>query len=257
MNPQKNITKTPNYVGAVGFMRTDFLFPEFDVLVDNKGYDIIWERAIKCPCSKNTGTHLSTCKNCQGGGWVYINPLQIKAVAQSINKTTKFKEWSIEMLGTASFTVKSQYQLGFMDKITLINSISPFSEVRMVNRFQDRLIANLVYPPLLIVDIFKFDKPEEPLILLDENSYQIHGNFIEFAHNSVQPDDCIAVSYKHKVQYNILDLNHDVRNTIILDNQSRETDINLPISAIGRRRHNIPDTLNFVGDNIIDNSYKR
>ena len=250
----KQITQTPNYVNAVGFLRLDFWNPDFDVLVDNKGYDVIWERAIPCPCSKKTAAHLSTCKNCLGSGWVFINPLQIKAVASSINKSTKFKEWGIELLGTASFTVKSQYHLNFMDKITMVNSQSPHSELKIVKRFRNKFIVDLTYPALSIVEVFKFEHPEEPLVLLSSECYSINKNFIEFF-NGVNADDCISITYMHRVQYNIIDLNHDVRNTIILDNKSREADVNLPISAIGRRVHNVIDNYNFTGDNIIDNSY--
>ena len=32
-----------------GVPRVDFLYPDFDALVDNKGYEVIWERAIPCP----------------------------------------------------------------------------------------------------------------------------------------------------------------------------------------------------------------
>lgn len=101
-----------------GVPRVDFLYPDFDALVDNKGYEVIWERAIPCPCSKRV-QHQSTCRNCGGSGWVFINPTRIKAVCQSLNKNTRYKDWSVEMLGTAAITVKSMFHLNFMDKIMI------------------------------------------------------------------------------------------------------------------------------------------
>lgn len=44
-----------------GVPRVDFLYPDFDALVDNKGYEVIWERAIPCPSplkESTTSIHL-------------------------------------------------------------------------------------------------------------------------------------------------------------------------------------------------------
>lgn len=252
---EKKIIKTPTYVNAPGIVRVDFFDPDFSALVDNKGYDAIWERAIPCPCAKRQGAIMSNCVNCQGTGWVFINPTQIKVVAQSLNKDTKYKEWSQERLGTASFTVRPEYHLNFMDKITLLNSCSRDSENRLVFFFEDKLMINTIYPIDSVIDIFKFVSPSLPLQRLDPSSYSIKDRFVVFAEGVVNKGDSVTVSYDHKVQYHILDLNHDIRNTIKLDDVSREKLLELPISAVGRRVHNVVDAYDFNGTNLVDNSY--
>lgn len=251
----KKIIKTPTYVNAPGIIRTDFFSPDFDVLVDNKGYDVIWERAIPCPCAKRQGATMTNCKNCQGTGWVFINPTQIKAIAQSINKDTKYKEWSQERLGTASFTVRHEYHLNFMDKLTLLGSSSRDSENRIVYFYENQWLINTIYPIDKIIDIFKFVSPTEPLQLLSPDSYFVQDHFVIFTPGTVQNGDSVTISYEHKVQYHILDLNHDVRNTILLDDTSREVPLQLPISAVGRRVHNVIDAVDFIGSSLFDNSY--
>ena len=250
----KKVIKTPNYVNKPGVIRVDFWTPDFDMLIDNKGYDVVWERAIPCPCKRNQTT-MSVCQNCMGTGWVFINPTQIKAVAQSINKDTKYKEWSQERLGTASFTVKSNCHLNFMDKLTLLHSVSRESENLIVRNFEGKLFVSTIYPVDKLIEIFKFNQPYKPLELLPLTNIEVKDHFIVLPPNLVQPGSSITITYEHKVQYHIIDLNHDVRNSIALDNKSQEQVIDLPISAIGRRVHNVIDSLNYTQDNLFDNSY--
>lgn len=248
---EKSIVQTR--VNYVGVFRVDFVSPDFDALVDNKGYDVIWERAIPCPCASRNAAH-STCKNCQGTGWVFINPKQIKAVAQSINKDTKYKDWSVELLGTISLTVKSCFHLNYMDKITLLGATAPQSENLLVKDFSGQKYVNTIYGIKSIIDIFKFVDESQPLQLLTKGKdYSFEGNKILF--NGLQTGESISVSYVHNVQYNVLDLPHDIRQTIVLDSKSREQTLLLPISAVARRTHNVLDAPNFNGDNLFDNSY--
>ena len=252
---EKKIIKTPTYVNAPGIVRLDFLSPDFSALIDNKGYDAIWERALPCPCAKREGAYMSNCVNCQGTGWVFINPMQIKVVAQSLNKDTKYKEWSQERLGTASFTVRPEYHLSFMDKITLLDTVSRDSENRVVYYVDDSFLINTIYPIDEIIEIFKFESPLLPLLKLDPEDYTFNGRFVQFKEGVVKTGDSVTVSYDHKVQYHILDLNHDIRNTIILDHYSREEQLALPISAVGRRVDIVIDSMDYRGTNLVDNSY--
>jgi len=252
---EKKIIKTPTYVNSPGIVRMDFLTPDFSALIDNKGYDAVWERALPCPCAKRQGAVQSTCRNCGGTGWVFINPMQIKVVAQSINKDTKYKEWSQERLGTASFTVRPEYHLSFMDKLTLLNSSTRSCENRIVYYQDNKFLINVVYPIDSVIEIFKFVSPFEPLVLIDASNYTIQGRFVSFSNNVVKQGDSLTISYDHKVQYHILDLNHDVRNTILLDDKSREEGLLLPVSAVGRRVDLVIDAQNYEGTNLVDNSY--
>ena len=251
----KKVIKTPTYVNAPGIVRMDFFSPDFSALIDNKGYDAIWERALQCPCSKREGAPMSGCINCGGTGWVFINPMQIKVVSQSLNKDTKYKEWSQERLGTVSFTVRPEYHLSFMDKITLLNTITRENENRKVFFLDNHWLVGLIYPVSKVIEIFKFIDPKKPLQKLDESDYTIEGRFIKFAEGAVQEGDSVTVSYEHNAQYHILDLNHDIRNTIILDDKSREEQLELPISAVGRRVDVVLDSKDFTGANLVDNSY--
>lgn len=248
----KVIKKTSS--SYIGVPRLDFISPDFDAFVDNKGYDVVWERAIPCPCSKRV-QHQSTCQNCAGTGWVFINPVQIKAVITSINKTTKYKEWSTELLGTMAVTMKSVYHLNFMDRLTVLNSDSLQSEILLIKKISTTLFVRTIYSITSIVDIFKYESVSSTLKLLKKTEdYIFEGNRITFL-KSVVEGDSVSITYSHQLQYHVLDLPHDVRNTITLDNKGREQDLNLPISAIARKTDKVISSYEFIGDTLFNNSY--
>lgn len=249
----KTITKnTKNYIGIP---RIDFLMPDFSALVEQKGLDVVWERAVPCPCSSRQ-VNLSSCHNCQGTGWIFINPTQIKAIVSSINKDTKYKEWSQELLGTISLTVRPEIQLNFMDKITLLESHSLQCEVRLVKKRENgSYYINTIYPIESVIEVFKFISPSKPLQRIDVKDYVIENNFLIFKNDCVEENDSLTITYRHNIMYNVLDLPHEVRNSINLDSLSREKVVNLPVSAIARRAHNVIDANSINGAEVFDNSY--
>ena len=84
--------------------RVDFNKPSFEKLIYQKGLDVVWEQAIHCPCKDDEAANqgLSSCKNCGGTGWVFINPEETKMIIHSMNLNTRYKEWSMEKLGSKS-----------------------------------------------------------------------------------------------------------------------------------------------------------
>ena len=73
---------------------------------------------------------------------------------------------------------------------------------------------------------------------------------------NIEYGDSVTVTYLHELQYHILDLNHDVRNTVALNKYSQEEVVELPIAAIARRTHIVINSYEFNGDEIFNNSYK-
>ena len=250
----KKITKSSE--STIGYLRLDFDKGQFDALIENKGYPIVWERAIPCPCScQGESANKTSCKNCAGTSWVFINPLEIKGLITSINKDTKYKEWSVELLGTFAVTVNSKHRLNFMDRVTVLGSRTIHSETIRVKRSSEKTFIRTIYPIIEIVDVFKFEDVYKKLKLLQfEVDYTFSGNQIQFLGN-IKFDDTITVTYLHQLQYHILDLNHDVRNTVVLNNYSQEQTKELPISAIARRTHIVINSYEFNGDEIFNNSY--
>lgn len=248
MAKKVEIAKPPELFGVP---RVDFWNPDFDVLIWNKGYNVMLEKAIPCPCSRKVNYPQSACQNCLGTGWIYTNPVNTKAVIQSINKSTKYKDWSQELVGTVSVTIENRFQLSFRDRLTIIDSVSTDSEVQLVRKFEDHLFLYTIYPIKEIDFIFKYEGNEIPLKKLSQ--YTVEENIIHFEDGVIQEGDSISIRYKHNLQYVIVDINHDIRNSYLLDHSSREEQNKLPVSAIAKKLHYIHDNVSINGPTVIDN----
>lgn len=236
--------------------RVDFDEDNFNSLIRDKGYTVTWEKAIPCPCSLRLQAPQSSCLNCLGTGWVYINPEEIKAVLQNINSNTKYREWSQELIGTVSITLNSKYRVGFMDKIKVTDSISTHCETLLIKTREGKKILQTIYPIKSIEHIYLFTTTTSKLIVLEESiDYTIEENMVVFLDTSsltFSEGSSISIRYSYNLQYNIIDINHEIRNSYALDDKSREKLISLPISVIGRKSHYILDS--HTSKDILDNS---
>jgi hypothetical protein len=306
-----NILPAPDLVQKP---RVDFRGGDFDAVTWQKGLDVIVESAIECPCKSKNNDQLSTCGNCRGTGWVFINNTQDRAILTSINTETKYKEWSVEKAGTVSVTLQRRSYLSFMDRVTIKDSQVIQSEVIEPKVFNSNYFSYTIYDIDDVVEVFQFVDSNEKLALLEEGvDYTVERNKVLFtitptddltslkaitgylpnnkvllssagkAYNYsslstetpdddlvIKPDDitlpdpgrwvkaddlAVSIRYWHKLQYQVLEIPHVIRNSYKKNTQGREELQLLPIHGIARLSHYVLDALNFQGDNFFDNSY--
>lgn len=257
----------PNLVGQPV---VEFRKPDYEATIFNKGYDVLIETAHECPCKSQSASNLLTCQNCSGTGWFHINPIRSKAIISGINKNTEYKDWSEQLIGTVSVTVRDVNKLGFMDKITLVNSTggtirneSYFTEVRRLRQIDSEYpFVFLSYQPISIQDIFIFQAVNQPLVRLvsgtDFAIRQENGYTVEFYYDFTQLtnfNNMISIRYRHNLVYYVLDMPHDVRNSSKKDRNGTLVQQILPINVIARKAHYVLNVSDYEGDNIIDNTY--
>jgi hypothetical protein len=234
----------------------------FDEKIWQYGYDVLIDKAIECPCrTEGDNSNLSDCQNCGGTGWAFINPLQTKALITSINQDTKYKQWSQELIGNISVSLLQMDNASFMDRITMMNEMATFSEVRKVKVTETG--AKFIFTSYQIEeieDIFIFESSSTKLVRLSSTDYSIKtlNNFvIEFGATALDDssNNSISVRYKHKVQYNILDQPHILRSSNDKNNLGQVIKIKLPNQYIARLAHYVLKP-NFAGDGILNNTYR-
>lgn len=256
----------PNLIGqpVVEFRRDDY-----NAAIWNKGYEVILETAVRCPCKTENHDSLVTCQNCLGRGWFFINPLRTRALISGINKNTDYKEWSVEMIGTVQISVPDIHKISFMDRITLVNTAandiqnrSVFSEVKRLRTYEtNKPFIFLSYEIKKVKDIFVFVNSSTPLIRLETTDYSIrsqNGYTIEFDYDFDLITDfngVVSVLYEHELQYHILDVPHDVRNSYIRDKNGILKQQFLPINAVARKAHYVLNVDNYESGFVIDNTY--
>lgn len=258
MRNKTSVTQTPSLQG--GNPRVDFDKDAFDVLIQQKGYDVFLEKGMHCPCrSKDTGSaQLPSCHNCGGSGFIFINKTRTRMVLKSMNLSTKYKEWSKENAGTVSITARDIERLSFMDRITLIDAETTFNQLIYPKLTEDGTIlyAYTIYDIKEIIDIFLFIGAGVKLKRLVENTDYTYENNILRLNDSykVVMNPQISIKYVHAPQFHVIDNVRDTINTFEIVG-GKEVSVKLPINAVGRRSHYVLDAENYIDDRVFDNSY--
>lgn len=263
------IQSTPENLS--GKFSVSFKKDEFDAAIWKHGYKIRVEKSHRCPCEGVDGVPLFNCQNCHGTGYFWINPIETISLITGINKTTEYKDWSVELIGTIALSVRDNNdndleKVSFYDKVTLIErskkQIKPFSCHTEVLKIRNDGFGNyfvfLTYSPQEIISIFEFISPTEKLNrITDFNISDTNNYVVELPNISCSENAVISIRYKADIQYMVLDIPHEVRHTTKIGVGGRVESQSMPIQAICRRVHlTQADRKNYDGTGIQDNSYQ-
>jgi hypothetical protein len=244
------------------FERKDIsLIPtEFDQLVYSKGEDVLYEKAILCPCrSKSNASPLASCLNCGGSGYLFVNANKTKMVIQSLTSKTKYTQWSKETLGTSVITSRSIDKISYFDRITLLNSEATYSQILYPQVYKDVLFSFTVYNILSIDVVFLFVGENIPLrrLGLGVDYFFTKGeNKIIFSNDLSSIENLTtSIRYQHYSAYGILELLKEFRVSPGNDSLGRNIMNLFPFNAVGRKYHYIIDSLNSETSGVIDNSF--
>lgn len=231
---------------------------KFDNLVYDKGVNVYHDKMIKCPCGTGGKANpaLPSCHNCGGSGYVLIQRIQTKMVVQGINYETKFKEWSLELLGTIKITCLSKDALSHMDRIILLDSETISNELITIKEYKGVLYSYVTYDIDSIELFYSFQGDDVKLIsMVQGEDYTIDGfkiifDTVKFKRYNTKYG--FSIKYRHKPQFHILDIPRDIMTAPDNENGG-ETMNDFPLNAIGRRSHFVIDALNFEGDYLLSN----
>lgn len=236
---------------------------EFNIAIWEHAYDIICEKAIRCPCQGASGSPIPTCQNCHGSGYFYVNPVMTKAIVQGLNRITQYVHWAPELMGTAAITVRDQDKLliSYLDRITLNDEYAAFSEMIVSREMTpEHVSVFLSYAPIEIFNVWLYSAYNEPLVQVDPSSYVVNADnpyCINFEVGSVPAGVGVSVFYKHRVQYHVIDMPHEIRASEQRNKVSGQLElIKLPLQVVGRRSHLVDmQRPNYDGSGVIYNDY--
>lgn len=237
--------------------RVDFVKSDFDVLIDQKGRRVLFEKALQCPCKSKSTNQQSDCKNCGGTGWVFVDPKETRMVLSSVSVVNEFKDWSEESRGFVNITSKDEDEVGWMDRITLLDGKAYMSEVLHFKKVDGMMFAFTAYPIKEMKYIATFDGSGQPLRPLRKDvDYTFQGQLIKLSEPFFLDQDVSAsVRYVHAPQFYILELKRETMQTFTYDDGTEKLK-HMPISALGRRAHYVLDPANAYGVGLIRNYYK-
>lgn len=222
--------------------RADFHREDFEAIIAQKGKDVLYEKAIVCPCKSEKANQLSSCLNCGGVGWIYVNPNRTRFIIHSMGNTKELKDWSETSRGMINVTASSNEQLCFMDRITVLDSRAIYTEAIAIKEKNGMYFSRTAYPVKKMLYCAIFVTGEVALRQLTEGvDYTIQGTLITFITTDFNfLNECsITLRYYHAPSYYLLDLNRESMETY--EFTTGEKLIRLPISGTARRAHYVID----------------
>lgn len=247
--------------------RVGWRVDDFERLIQSQGYDAYIDRAMRCPCvDKATGQALSTCKNCLGRGWFFVDRTETRIIAQHMDSKKRYLDWGEVNRGTASITTKGIDKVGFMDRIILLQLQEFYSEILRPELYEGELLAYPVYEPLEISNMFLFLGDYTKLEPIPSEMYVVDKNKIVFDQsllsilpvedvNQKTPNMSVSVRYSHYPVYHVIDINRElmkVRESKLCsfdDSELRQ----MPINVLARKAHYIFDQAAY-GDEQYENT---
>jgi len=255
-----NPTQAPSMLGQP---QVYFRPKDFDAAIWSHAYDIRCEKAVRCPCQGASGAPMPDCQNCHGSGYFYVNPRETRALITGLNRITNYVQWAPELMGTAAITVRDEDKnyLSYLDRVVVLDEYAIFSEMVVGRQMDEETVAVfLSYAPLQIEAVFIYRGATEPLVKLDPSVYKIlpdNPYCVKFLPGNVLDGQGVSFLYKHRVEYHIIDLPHEIRASMQANKQTGALEvIKLPVQGVGRRTHLIDmQRPNFDGSGLIFNDY--
>jgi len=196
--------------------RVDLWPDAFDKFITERAYDVMWERAINCPCGVSTksttdATDLN-CPLCHNKRFIWVNPTQIKAAMTSIGRDSDSEQDGVYQAGSYKVTTHSKNKIGFYDRLTFLETSAPISE--SITKGATNGTDKLRFPAFSI---------DLPIIDMSGNRYYVGQNFTLSAAGEVvwnvpsapQPTTGIAYGVAYMTQWRMLstEYSHDIRAT--------------------------------------------
>jgi hypothetical protein len=154
--PDYPVLGVPEGVKQAG-QRVDFKLDQFSLAIETKGYLLLWERSLECPCAPvttQTEQPDPNCDLCNGQGWIYFGAPEAQVldnyaltelqqymldssggmVIRGLKDSITNKENPVDPIGkwaegSAHLTVRHENRLGYYDRITSLDSQIVYSEI--------------------------------------------------------------------------------------------------------------------------------
>lgn len=191
--------------------RADLDAPLFDKAIEQKGYRMIWEQGMFCSClSLDSGQPDYVCTACDGKGYIWITPQEVRALVTSISGNKDQGKIGLDEIGTAYLTPPSKYKMGYRDRFTFLDFTIKFSEVI---RGSNTLKHKLRYPAIGILSVHILGEQYFEGVHFDKSE---DGWYIIWREMPIYGDLDYGILYTTNPVYIAIGPTHELRGTYTL-----------------------------------------
>lgn len=221
---------------------------EFDKLLKDHGYEVVWEKAAFCPNRPRDApapyVHDPGCRFCSGNGYIYFGACDSEMVIQAAKLSQQFYAQGRWDLGSVIVTPRPGVQISWWDRITLKNGTARYSEP-IIRR--SGVPDVLKYAPVA-VEYVSWVNREGGLVLGSVSSnFLLNDNLLTWATES-GPDagSCYTISYRFRPRYVVQEMLHHHRESPDLGKKRAP----FPVQAVAKLDFQIRDeSLDSAGEN--------
>ena len=221
-------------------LRVDFNDVKILSKIEEKGLKVKWEKMSVCPCRKDISSQaVVECINCNGTGWHFFDPQNIKALISAAQFQRNFLMWSEVLSGSVLVSVDPTYKVGWYDRLTVLDAETVFSEVKQVKIINEDTgikTIKLRYIPNSFVSVLSYIDANEPLKNLLSSAVYENG-LLKINNIEIVEGENISVVYNYNPSYLIVDLLNDYRNTYVKNKLLQEELRKLPIKVLAKKLH--------------------
>jgi hypothetical protein len=213
-------------------VRVDFSPQDFEDIIQAKGYRILWEKAMNCPCIDSATLRVvADCNQCDGRGKFFYQSENIKGIITRQNKELQIGD-AIGILepGSAYLTVSHNKFVSQFDRITNLDSSALYTETLF---HSDKQGDWLRYVPVgNVVAALTQPTRTSPVITLQQNQdYKLQGNQLIWLSGTNKPKDKqgISVRYNYNPVWLVTNVINYVRDTFVQFGNPTDTFTPMPV----------------------------
>jgi hypothetical protein len=197
----------------------DFDRDQFTRFINEKGYGLVWEKAVLCPNVPGTGLaprdHAIGCTFCDEHGFIYVDPVPTRMLMQGVRLNQSFFAYGRWDAGNMLVTAEPEFTIDYHDRLTLTNGVGRFTQ-RLVR--QPGAMDRLKYEALCFHHVAWVSRAGVLAAFAQGVDFQVSadGSSIEWSGAS-QPDagSFYSVCYDYRPRYVVLDLVHHHRDSTV------------------------------------------
>lgn len=214
--------------GKLNTARVEFDIPSMVRFIDDRGIDVLWERAYFCPClNPESGHPRMDCPRCHGKGIAYLPAKETKMIIQSQEKGINNIDIGILESGTAIGTTKLEHRISYRDRFTVPEVLMPQSMVYYVNESRIKKGIPLYYD----VKEVTFITTQEDIVR--EEEYEIKNNRLFL--DSKYKNQTVTINILMTLRYVVSDILKESRYQYTKFNQPKPRFDNLPQKLLLKR----------------------
>lgn len=195
----------------------DFDRDSFTRMLADKGYSVLWEKAMWCPNRSNDEKprqHDINCTICDGSGFYYYARETTSMLMTGMSMQQAFHAYGRWDPGQSMVTALPEKRLNYWDRLTLQNGTVRFFE--MITRQRDVDVDTFKFAPLLI-EAVTWKGRDGAVRVFNTNDFVATATGIMWLITTGRPDadTTYSVSYTCRPRYVIQDLVHHHRDSTI------------------------------------------